>query len=89
MTRSLILAAALLAGTAASAQDGDPATLAERNTQAALDRIEALNPRLNAVIAVGAWLQIQESGGVDALKSEIPGSSGASSGSTAAAPLGH
>jgi amidase len=52
MTRSLILAAALLAGTAASAQDGDPATLAERNTQAALDRIEALNPRLNAVIAV-------------------------------------
>jgi len=51
MTPSLILAAALLAGTAA-AQDGDPATLAERNTQAALQRIEALNPRVNAVLAV-------------------------------------
>ncbi len=36
-----------------------------------------------AVLAVGAWLQIQEAGGVDNLKSEIPnvGSSG-----TAAAP---
>ena len=54
MTPSLLLAAAatLLAGAAAEAQDGDPATLAERNTEAALQRIEALNPRVNAVIAV-------------------------------------
>ena len=54
MPQSLILVAAatLLAGTAAGAQDGDPATLAERNTEAALQRIEALNPRVNAVIAI-------------------------------------
>jgi amidase len=34
------------------AQEDDPANLAERNTAAAIARVEALNPRLNAVIAL-------------------------------------
>jgi len=39
---------------------------------------------LAALIAVGAWMQIQEAGGVDNLKSEIPGMP--ASGTTASAP---
>lgn len=43
-----------------------------------------LGVALAALIAVGAWMQIQEAGGVDNLKSEIP--SMPSSGGTTAAP---
>jgi hypothetical protein len=42
---------------------------------------------LAALIAVGAWLQIQESGGIETLKSEIPGRpASATAVDTAAAP---
>jgi hypothetical protein len=41
---------------------------------------------LAVVIAVGAWMQIQEAGGVEHLKSQIPSSSGASASETTAAP---
>ena len=40
---------------------------------------------LAAVIAVGAWLQIQESGGIESLKSEATSFGGSGSGSAAAA----
>src|ERR1043165_6673221 len=53
MIRHLILAPALaLTATAAlSQQGGTPVNTAESRTRAALAQIEALNPRLNAVIA--------------------------------------
>ncbi len=53
---AVVLAAAGLVAlgsvAAAMAQEGDPATLAELRTQAAIERVEALNPRVNAVIAL-------------------------------------
>jgi hypothetical protein len=41
---------------------------------------------LAALIAVGAWMQIQESGGVESLKSEIPSMQSSSTGAAAAPP---
>jgi amidase len=54
MPRAVILAGlvALGAGSMVMAQESDPATLAERTTRAAIERVEALNPRVNAVIAL-------------------------------------
>jgi hypothetical protein len=39
-----------------------------------------------ALIAVGAWIQIQESGGIDSLKSEIPSMGSTSSTAAPSAP---
>lgn len=39
-----------------------------------------------ALIAVGAWLQIQESGGVETLRSEIPGGAGSTATTEAPTP---
>ena len=53
MIRHLLIGSALaLTATAAFSQQRDDALSAERRTHAAIARIEALNPRLNAVIAV-------------------------------------
>ncbi len=54
MGRAAIVAGlmALGSGSLAMAQQGDPANLAERNTARAIARVEALNPRVNAVIAL-------------------------------------
>jgi amidase len=54
MIRHLILGAAVTLGaaTAALSQGGTPVSTAESRTRAALQKIEALNPRLNAVIAI-------------------------------------
>jgi hypothetical protein len=41
---------------------------------------------LAAIIAVGAWMQIQEAGGIEHLKSQVPTSTGASAAGTTAAP---
>ena len=41
---------------------------------------------LAAVIAVGAWMQIQESGGLETLKADIPSGSSSSATATEAAP---
>jgi amidase len=53
MIRHLLLASALaLSATAAFSQQGGTPMTAEQRTRAAIARIEQLNPRLNAVIAV-------------------------------------
>jgi len=41
---------------------------------------------LAAVIAVGAWLQIQEAGGIETLKSEVPSMGSSGTTTTASAP---
>jgi amidase len=51
-TAAFAAAALAVAGPAAAQPSGVPAGVAEANTRAAIARIEALNPRVNAVLAI-------------------------------------